>query len=1380
MRKIFKRIFSLIIIASLIISSVVFAYGNTTFIEGTKNSVFEKGELDTLLYWPVPNEYSMSRGFVSDGHSGIDINRKGIKGSDVCAAYDGKVVAYYNYCNHENGGEYHSQTCGGRDHDGFGTGLIIEHNINGKKCYTHYAHMIKDSIPDGIRKGTIVEKGQKIGEVGSTGSSTGPHLHFEITMGADASWGYSPFLGSINSNPKEDRHNKNDQNGIDYNYDLKHPKTPIYPVNITLKTIKNDVPMRKDYYEVREIIDRVPQKGTKFNFVAKTINGYGNLWYKTADGIWIYSGNLTTLDRYTVTYNANGGKGAPNSQAFVEGGSVALSTITPYKQNATFKGWSTSKNGEVNYKPGATYSGKSITLYAVWEPNWLTMTASSTKANLKIDKNTSQSITLTLQGKYYDVNLTATTSDSSIATADLKKAFANQHDLTVTAASKPGTATVVVYAKRNGKTVSSSTIVVNVSKDYIVTYDANNGEDAPAAQTKTYGQNLKISSTVPTRSGYNFMGWSANSASEIPKYGPNDTFTLNRDITLYAVWSEKVNIACMYDEATKTLTIGGKGRMPNYSLEHPAEWSSYRDSAERIVVKNGVQNIGSYAFADFKNVTSISVADSVTDIGSGAFYGCTNLVKATLSRFVKNIGEKAFAFCTKLTSVNCSAVNTQVVSTMAEESDSGLEFVGAFAFEGCASLTEITLPNSVNEIGAGAFSECTSLEEFDIPDNVSVIEDSTFFGCSALDMEALPEHITEINDAAFSGCSSLSVSEIPSGIVSLGDQAFSGCSSIQNITVPSSVTELGAGVFSNCTALKKASVPDSLEAFGDSMFSGCTSLESCNIPSQLKSLGNGTFASCSSFDIDGELPETISSIGSSTFYNCTSLSSFAFTNSISSIGDYAFMGCSSLEFDALPSSLASIGTAAFANCSSVSEIVIPAGVTEISSSAFAGCKSLSNVEFDNQEITINSSAFANCTALSYVEIPERALYVAPNAFSNCSSSMSVSCFATSAALESVTSSSVPYEVIYPVSSIKIEGSSEVLKKGETVQLTTQLTPMQATNKKVTWISINEDVATVSENGLVTAVSNGTAIIRAVTEDGGYSAEIEIECTVPVESVSIDNKTDSVYEDSYRFFNYVVTPSNAELTEVTFLSSDSSVAEISNDGIMKAVAPGKVTISVLTACGKSDSFELTVNEYIPVESITIEKTEVSLNIAEKVKLNATVSPANASESDVYWYSEDDSIATVDENGMVTAHKAGKVNIFATNADDNVSAVCNVIVTGSVASIRTPSVTTISYGDVIILHTDITGALPAGASIKWDASNGNFAMDVSSDGTTCKISPKSSGDTTFTATVVDADKNVISSDEQTMTSKAGFFDKIIAFFKKLFGLTKVIQQSLNTIY
>lgn len=114
------------------------------------------------------------------------------------------------------------------------------------------------------------------------------------------------------------------------------------------------------------------------------------------------------------------------------------------------------------------------------------------------------------------------------------------------------------------------------------------------------------------------------------------------------------------------------------------------------------------------------------------------------------------------------------------------------------------------------------------------------------------------------------------------------------------------------------------------------------------------------------------------------------------------------------------------------------------------------------------------------------------------------------------------------------------------------------------------------------------------------------------------------------------------------------------------------------------------------------------------------------------------------------------------------------------VRNPSTTTISYGDAIILHADVTGTLPAGAKIKWESSNGNFVMDVSADGTTCKISPSSKGDTTFTVSVVDANENVISSDEQVMTSKAGFFDKIIAFFKKLFGLTKTIPQIYKGIF
>ena len=120
--------------------------------------------------------------------------------------------------------------------------------------------------------------------------------------------------------------------------------------------------------------------------------------------------------------------------------------------------------------------------------------------------------------------------------------------------------------------------------------------------------------------------------------------------------------------------------------------------------------------------------------------------------------------------------------------------------------------------------------------------------------------------------------------------------------------------------------------------------------------------------------------------------------------------------------------------------------------------------------------------------------------------------------------------------------------------------------------------------------------------------------------------------------------------------------------------------------------------------------------------------------------------------------------------------DVIITGYIVK---PSQATVNYGDSIVLHADFDRTLPDRARVEWTADNGNFSMSVSADGTACKISPKSSGKTVFTATVYDKDGDLIGSDMQEMTAKAGFFDKIIAFFKKVFGLTKTIPEAFKGI-
>ena len=111
----------------------------------------------------------------------------------------------------------------------------------------------------------------------------------------------------------------------------------------------------------------------------------------------------------------------------------------------------------------------------------------------------------------------------------------------------------------------------------------------------------------------------------------------------------------------------------------------------------------------------------------------------------------------------------------------------------------------------------------------------------------------------------------------------------------------------------------------------------------------------------------------------------------------------------------------------------------------------------------------------------------------------------------------------------------------------------------------------------------------------------------------------------------------------------------------------------------------------------------------------------------------------------------------------------------AEIRNPSRTVINYGDSIVLHLDSNIELPENYTVEWIPSNDNFSYE--SDGVTCTITPEKSGDTDFTAVVYDANGNEVCKVEQTMTSKAGFFWKIIAFFKGIFRLNKTFSEAIK---
>lgn len=113
------------------------------------------------------------------------------------------------------------------------------------------------------------------------------------------------------------------------------------------------------------------------------------------------------------------------------------------------------------------------------------------------------------------------------------------------------------------------------------------------------------------------------------------------------------------------------------------------------------------------------------------------------------------------------------------------------------------------------------------------------------------------------------------------------------------------------------------------------------------------------------------------------------------------------------------------------------------------------------------------------------------------------------------------------------------------------------------------------------------------------------------------------------------------------------------------------------------------------------------------------------------------------------------------------------------IRRPSRTSIRYGDSIVLHVE-DSKIPEGGYVIWTADNDNFSYSVSPDGTTCTISPKSSGSTVFTATVYDKNGKAVSSSSREMKAKTGILQKILGFFKALFGLIKIYPYAIENIF
>lgn len=207
----------------------------------------------------------------------------------------------------------------------------------------------------------------------------------------------------------------------------------------------------------------------------------------------------------------------------------------------------------------------------------------------------------------------------------------------------------------------------------------------------------------------------------------------------------------------------------------------------------------------------------------------------------------------------------------------------------------------------------------------------------------------------------------------------------------------------------------------------------------------------------------------------------------------------------------------------------------------------------------------------------------------------------------------------------------------------------ASKLTVEWTSSDESVATVDATGMVVAVSAGEADITASVTDSEMSAVCKVTVKVAAKDITVPDSLDVKLNDcNETSIEATVSPADATDVEVKYASTDEAVATVDKDGKVQILQPGECDIATpLTQEGKKVVEKKThIKAFYEVEGITLDKTEGILTAGNTVTLNATVLPEEiADETIVTWTSSDEKVATVDENGKVTAIAAGEATITA---------------------------------------------------------------------------------------------------------------------------------------
>ena len=553
--------------------------------------------------------------------------------------------------------------------------------------------------------------------------------------------------------------------------------------------------------------------------------------------------------------------------------------------------------------------------------------------------------------------------------------------------------------------------------------------------------------------------------------------------------------------------------------------------------------------------------------------------------------------------------------------------IGNRAFKGNLRLAAVTIPDTVTEIGQDAFSGCTGLTSIKLPKNLKTLERDAFRGCTGLTSVLIPKTVENTHYyydgiySPFRGCNNLQEVKFEDGMTRIPNSILCFCAAKLNIVIPDSVTEIGEAAFLN-SGIVAVTIPDAVTEIEEDAFRGCTGLTDIKLPDSVVNIGTKIFANCTSLT-DVTLPNAWELIPASTFEGCTALEKLVLPESVQYIRDGAFKNCTALKEIVWSKAPELIDSNAFYNCDAITEMDIPATVTSVGYQAFYDCDGLTKITIPDGVTSLGDSVFYDCDALTDVKLGAGITTIPASAFRHCD------------ALEQLT---VPRRV----TAIKDNAFKDSVKFSS--------------------ITIPRSVTSISANAfsyLDKLTIYGVAGTYAETFANTNSIKF-VDRQVSATSASLDQTALTLNKGASGQLTLTVTPEDFT-DEVVWKSSDTAVVTVSDTGLVKAVGVGTATIKV--SVGKaSASCKVTVLQ--PVTSISLNRSSLTMEATDTFQLQASVYPSNAADQRVQWTSSDPAVASVDENGLVTALKKGTATVTAAALDGSgVTRTCQVTVSNT---------------------------------------------------------------------------------------------------------------------